>query len=383
MTTITTGVHGRRWRASVTGWGGVQPWDGSPELEWYVAADDRWHVPAQEPTVRQQRIDGTPVTETRVRVPRGDVVQTVYSCADAGGVTVIEVTNESTLPVAIAFDRRDLLTERPIADVSIQGIELPPGSFVLPLGHRARLRVGLVHGGVRSGPLPGGLPGADQVVRGWLGLTDRASRFVLPDGEGGAGLALGVTAHRCELALGVLDPAADDPVRFLIGIGELIRMGEPADAWIEQIAAAVEAVAAAPDWASDVALAAAARALAAAGERRAVADVERIIAGRAPADPPPAPPGDVLDIAWLEGCFARGGALFPFGFPSEWLGHSFEAHGVPTGPRSSVSLAVRWHGARPAALWEQQGEPVELSAPAVAPEWTMSAASGEVLWPAP
>ena len=65
-------------------------------LNWFVAADDRWHVPAVEPTVRQQRLAGTPVTETRVRVPHGDVVHTVYSCADAGGVTVIEVVNEST-----------------------------------------------------------------------------------------------------------------------------------------------------------------------------------------------------------------------------------------------------------------------------------------------
>ncbi len=88
-------------------------------------------------------LSGTPVTETRVRVPHGDVVHTVYTCADAGGVTVIEVVNESTLPVAIAFDRRDVMTERPIADVPIEGIELPEGSFVLALGHRARLRVGI------------------------------------------------------------------------------------------------------------------------------------------------------------------------------------------------------------------------------------------------
>ncbi|HZB42412.1 MAG TPA: hypothetical protein VE487_15675, partial [Ilumatobacter sp.] len=119
MAPVTTGVVGRRWRASVTTWGAIEPWDGSPPLDWYVAADDRWHVPRHEPAVRQARVDGTPVTETRVRVPGGDVVQTVYSCADAGGVTVIEVVNESSLPVAIAFDRRNVLTERPITDVPI------------------------------------------------------------------------------------------------------------------------------------------------------------------------------------------------------------------------------------------------------------------------
>ena len=124
---ITTGVVGQRWRASITPWGGIEPWDGSAPLDWYVAADDRWHVPRHEPAVRQTRVDGTPVTETRVRVPGGDVVHTVYSCADSGGVTVVEVVNESSLPVAIAFDRGDVLTERPITDMPIEGIELPAG----------------------------------------------------------------------------------------------------------------------------------------------------------------------------------------------------------------------------------------------------------------
>ena len=96
--------------------------------------------------MRQVRVEGTAVTETRVRVPRGDVVQHVYTVADAGGLTVVEVTNESTLPVAIAFGRRDVLTERPIVDVPIEGIELPAGvvraaarpSGVVPHRHPAR-----------------------------------------------------------------------------------------------------------------------------------------------------------------------------------------------------------------------------------------------------
>ena len=67
-TSVTTGVSGGRWRASVMPWGAVCPWTGTP-LNWFVAADDRWHVPESEPSVRQQRIEGTPVTETRVRVP--------------------------------------------------------------------------------------------------------------------------------------------------------------------------------------------------------------------------------------------------------------------------------------------------------------------------
>ena len=138
---ITTGVTGRPWRASVTPFGAIEPWDDGEPLNWFVAADDRWHAPADQPAVRQRRIEGTAVVETRLRVPNGDVVQRVYSVADAGGLTVVEVENESTMPVAVAFDRRDVLTERQIADVPIEGIELPPEAFVLPLGHKAVLRI--------------------------------------------------------------------------------------------------------------------------------------------------------------------------------------------------------------------------------------------------
>ncbi len=62
---------------------------------------------------------------------------------------------------------------------------------------------------------------------------------------------------------------------------------------------------------------------------------------------------------------------------------AIEAHGVPTGPSSTVSLAVRWHGTRPAALWEQQGAPVRLTSPVLAPKWGSTEPSGETLWPAP
>ena len=58
-------------------------------------------------------------------------------------------------------------------------------------------------------------------------------------------------------------------------------------------------------------------------------------------------------------------------------------HGVPTGPRSTVGFAVRWHGERPAVLWEQQGPTQLLTAPAVDADWSSNAASGEALWSEP
>ena len=73
---VTTGVTGHPWRASVSASGAIEPWDRDQEpVRWYVAADDRWHDPAEDTAVRQIRIDGTPVTETRLRIPDGDAVQ--------------------------------------------------------------------------------------------------------------------------------------------------------------------------------------------------------------------------------------------------------------------------------------------------------------------
>jgi hypothetical protein len=383
-----TGVTGHTWRASISPTGSVLPWDESPPVNWFVAADDRWHVPSDEATVRQVRLEGTPVTETRVRVPQGDVVQRVYTVADAGGITVIEVENESTLPVAIAFDQPGLLTERPPASVPINGIDLPEGSFVMPLGHAAVMRVGIPHQrtaeGTRrvGGPLPKVSP-APAVVRGWLTHTDRASRFVLPDGERGTALVDRVRAERCELALGSIPRAREDAAGYAIALGELVRMGEQPDHWIPELVDAVEQLGAGPGWLADAALTAAGRVLIVAEERRARRDLQRIIDQRAPSPRPESMPDGVGLIPWLEQGFATSGQILVEGIPAPWFGQSFEVYNVPTGDTSAVSFAVRWHGERPAVLWEQHGTPVELTAPVVDPAWRTIESKGEALWLAP
>ena len=57
VTTSGTDRRARRRRSGPTSrpWGDVVPWDGSPPLAWHVAADDRWHSPADEVAVRQVR----------------------------------------------------------------------------------------------------------------------------------------------------------------------------------------------------------------------------------------------------------------------------------------------------------------------------------------
>jgi hypothetical protein len=67
--------------------------------------------------------------------------------------------------------------------------------------------------------------------------------------------------------------------------------------------------------------------------------------------------------------------------PSEWRGQSVEVHDAPT-RAGRISYAVRWHGARPALLWECE-RPIRLSAPGLDRAWSTSKARGEALLAAP
>jgi hypothetical protein len=378
-------VVSARWRASVTAWGAVEPWDGSSTIDWFVAADDRWHTPQQEASTRQVRVAGTPVVETRVRIPGGDAVQRVYSVADAGGMTVIEVTNESTLPIAVAFTGGGLLTRRPPTSMPPQGIDLPADAVIHPIGHSATVTVARSHGAAVA--LPESLPSADQVARGWLAQTQRASRLQLPD----VAMVEAVTAARCELLLnGPLDAGLDldevDPAAFVLGVAELVRLGDSPSIWVPDIATQLER------WAragaqigpvtGEVAIEAAARVLHAAAEHRAVDDLRRMKL------PPPAI-GDSAEIptdprlvpSWVERHLVisdeHAAQLMPMSFPPAWLGIDFEAHGLAIGLASTLSFAIRWHGDRPALLWEVHGAPMPLSYES----WSTGQLSGEALWP--
>ena len=385
MTTI--GVLGGRWRATVSAAGSIAPWDGTPALDWFVAADDRWHIPAQEAAVRQIRLEGAPVLETRVRVPNGDAVQRVWCVADQGGFTVIEIENDSSLPFAVAFNRPDVLSTRPPASVPIEGISLPTGSVVFPVGHRSVVQFALTHtSGVLA--LPTGLAPAAQVARGWMTTVDRAGRILVPDDA----LASEIVRLRVELALnGPVDPN-DDPVGFLIDVGQLVRLGERSESWVPDVVDAVEAAArlsprgGAQAWDVQAALDAGALVLHRSGEQRALRDLARL---RLPSTLAlPSTVSDHRRLAWHELALARstGGGqadLLAGGIPPSWLGANFEVYDLPIGPASTVSYAVRWHGDRPAVLWETSGPTLALKASCVAPEWSSALPSGEALWPAP
>ncbi len=391
------GVTGQQSRASVARWGDVTlhfSADDAPTVRWFVAADDRWHVPGDSPTVRQIRIQGTPVVETRLRIPDGDAVQRVWSVADSGGLTIIEVENDSPLPFAVAFSGPQLITERPPANVPIQGIDLPPGAIVMPVGHHATVRVAVAHSG--AGDLRqqlSSLPASTAVASGWLAVVQRASRVELPD----EGLVEAITAARCDLLLAGPVDQADDVVGFLMDVAELGRLGDGAEAWMSEVADPIASVARTPGPDVEAALQSCERLAIAAGDQRAANDIARLLSRRVRDGIVHAFNGaqstsfsDVRRgrsvgrfVAEIERLICDHGVLLPCGLPSRWFGTNFEVHGIPTGPGSTVSFALRWHGERPAVLWEQQGEQVDLSAPSIDPGWSTDDRAGEVLWAAP
>jgi hypothetical protein len=198
-------------------------------------------------------------------------------------------------------------------------------------------------------------------------------------------LAQRVVRERCQLMLdGPADTAAH-PVEFLLGVSQLVRMGSVADEWIPEVAEAVAALVTVRDHPLlGAAIDAAEHVCVAAGERRAVRDLAKVRHSLSPGTSvPPRIADGVGLLVWLERTIATGADLFPAGIPADWLGTNFEVYGVPTGPSSSVSFALRWHGERPAVLWECTGEPFTLTASLVAPDWSSAERTGETLWPMP
>jgi hypothetical protein len=102
--------------------GAVTPWPGGWTLDWWIGADDRWHLPSREVAVRQHAVDGAPVIETAMRVPGGDAVHRTYA-ATAGGQAwlVVEVENRTAIPFAVAFAVRPANPrgDAPIGEVSV------------------------------------------------------------------------------------------------------------------------------------------------------------------------------------------------------------------------------------------------------------------------
>jgi hypothetical protein len=120
------GTTGGAERAVVDPRGLVTPWPDGWSLDWWVGADDAWHLPSLSAGVRQRLIESTPVVETVVRVPGGEVVHRAWAVASGadvpeGGAVVVELENASPVPVAIAFAIRPF---NPVGRAAVTAITL-------------------------------------------------------------------------------------------------------------------------------------------------------------------------------------------------------------------------------------------------------------------
>lgn len=489
-------------RALVDPAGLVSPAGRTWSLDWWIGAEDRWRLPAEEVAVRQRLVGSAPVVETRLRVPSGDAVHRAWAARTLDGhdVLVVEVHNDSKVPFAVALALRPVTAEGvgaierlrlqgdqleadgevalvaprapgraalgtgsdgDVTDLVLDGragedADLAPvtcgeglanGALLFPLAHTATLRVVLPLGGppVR----PADVPGPDDVASGWARQASVGARVELPDRRLRDAVAasarhlllappsaevaealdlLGLRAAATTALDGALRAGRDRPGALLRALGrhgDLAPPEPPASPALDLLArvaghvdlplVVAEAVAVlartddADRAAGHGALPAVARLLARIGEPRAADDVEALAArvglpeATGPEEPlaallreasgtwtwaGPAGPHDpavnaaavslVRDLLVAEG--DRTLALSPV-VPEPWLGQGWEVHDLPT-RHGRLSFAVRWHGERPALLWELEpagAAPVELTAPGLDPGFRTADASGDAL----
>jgi len=486
---------------------------GRTRVTWWVGAEDRWHVPSDDASTRDQLDDATPVVETRVRIPSGDAVGRVSVTRVEGLVgpsIVIEVENASPLPVAFAWivessaPLHGLVGEGGHAEVDVVDVghaagsaqlrsmieegetsTKPPASdapgalaVLVPLPHTARavatftLADTIVDTERRDGGFVEGdgstiaglladrerVPSPARVVAGWRAHLNAIAKVDISDRRASQAFDAAV----CDVLLGA-SPDTDAAVRgalieggavlgrpdldglvALVGTRKLTgkipgrdavtataqflraygatwsAIGDDVD---EVVVGMLGDVAASIRWLMGRSHRAAVNAAApfVGGALRSVVgvlgdldqpDLARHVGSRADklGD-------DTVDRATLArrllGSRADGlswggvdasasyvlGAVqgmavdcgdrlaLGAGWVPDLAGSSIEAHRIPT-RWGQLSFGLRWHGSRPALLWEVHGDghtnaPLLLTAPVLDPSWSSSERSGETLLSAP
>jgi hypothetical protein len=304
-------------------------------VAWRLRGAGDWIVPGRDAPVRRSRPHAAPVVHNAVRIGRGDVVERVYSAGDGDrSAVVVEVANETPEGVAVGFvvdaagavaadesgirvDGKRVLTcaRRPGA------VESGGRMVVFPVPHRTRVRIALTNG---TDVDVVALPDADSVVRAWDRVLDRGMRTELPEP-----LQAEIDAARADLLLAAPSPAAlaaledwgfdDEAVHMWARLGLRDRRR------------------ARRDRGDDV-----------------LATTRAALVGEA---------GSVID-------------LVP-GFRTAWLGQPIAVQDAPV-RHGRCSFALRWHGARPALLWDVPPD-YTVRVPALDPAWSSTDAAGETL----
>ena len=353
------------------------------ELDWWIGADDAWHLPADD-GAHVVRPGIAPATDARMRVPGGEVVVRAYACAGAPVPWVaIDLENASPGAIVVAWVVRAAPGYR-IGRVALDGttlrvddralVSLPraplrwavesrsrgvrervlggdasAGAFVpvatrrgdlevallFPLPHRTRTRVAAAVALPGAEPVAvASLPSLDDVERGWDAPLARGMRVELPEES----LAVAVDAARATVLLGCGRDrlVADALAAWNHGIGRLRPPARRDDPWPRLRATAERSGAtarAAAEWLLAV--------------RDALLCVD----------------GDRVE-------------LLP-SFPIEWLGQPVAVHDAPIAA-GHASFALRWHGARPALLWDTPAGS-HVVTPGLDPVWTGRGGAGEAL----
>lgn len=470
--TTLLGVFGKKPTARVDSGGAVQLLDSNWTLDWWIAADDRIHAPAEEASVRQQRLGAGPVIQTSVRVPGGDVLQRAWAYEDG---IILEFENTTSTPVGLTVTIRPYdLAGRPsgptvqltperirVGDVDVwlqnRARDTVPelDAAIVPLPHKTTTRIFL--GSNRALP-DRQLPDSAAAVRSWDRLVTDQMRIVLPDD----GMTTMFDQSRGRLALAThsltdrvsdLDSSAGSELAAL-SLGGFRREAVEvlrsllADRWhprslkrSEDRRSAAELVDGlswaitlyAPSWAAE--FVAGATQLTSSVAKRG-SDPQRVHAERGLArlafsmgDPEGSreidarfgfaaagPISTLADLRTHAQAASETGSwgnddvgpaaaavrslrplvlsealtedqpqidLFPAGFPVGWRGGSLELHAIPTA-FGDLSAAIRWHGARPALLWQfdradHVGRPVEVRCRPLDPKWVTTDRRGETL----
>ena len=185
-------------------------------LDWWIGADDRWHQPSIEPTVRQGPVGDAPVVETRLRIPGGDAIHRAYGVRSPrlGGDewVVVEIENATPVPFAAALVLRPLLADRPGAVGSISVVPTFGGAG-RDEAHLVRLdgRASLVLPRRPNRSAVGSLAEGDLTAEALEEAGEELASVTCPDGFATAALVYPVphtAVLRVLVPVGQQDPAA-------------------------------------------------------------------------------------------------------------------------------------------------------------------------------
>jgi hypothetical protein len=363
------------------------------EVDWWIGADDGWLNPSAG-DVHTTRSGLAPAIDARVRVPGGETVLRAYAVAGSTApVVVVELENASAGAVVVAWVVRAAPGYK-IGRVAIEG-------STLLIDQRARVN------------LPGP-PSRWAVNERSVGVHD-----AVVGGKASGGRFEPISTRRGDLEVAVLFPVAhrtrtriaattqDADRRNPVSVARLPTLAAIERGWVAALEHGTQVELPDEDLQATVDAARATVLLGATVGQRRTRIVTRVSSTWG-LTPPDRHPSRVLtrrreDSPWpdLHATTATSGSsprhaaewlatlqqalirvehgrvdVLP-NFPAEWMGRPVALHNLASrhGP---LSFALRWHGPRPALLWEVPPD-LRVRASSLDPSWEGHGTAGEAL----